>query len=52
MSEAFATEISMMVWKAATIGLVMSLANPHRANNDVMSMNVKRYFFDTKGFFI
>ena len=42
----------MMVWKAATIGLVMSLANPHRANNDVMSMNVKRYFFDTKGFFI
>ena len=52
MSDALAADSSITVWNAATMGFVMSLAKPHRANNDVIRMKVKRYFFDTKGFFI
>ena len=42
----------MTVWNAATIGFVMSLAKPQRANNDVIRINVNKYFLGTNGFFI
>ena len=47
--DAFAADSSMTVWNAATMGLVMSLANPHSAKSDVMRMNVTRYFRGTTG---
>ena len=33
---------SMRVWKAATMGLVISLANPHKANKEVTKINERR----------
>lgn len=39
----------MTVWNAATIGFVMSFANPHIAKSVVMRMNVRIYFFGTSG---
>ena len=47
MREALAAGSSISVWKAATMGLVMSLANPHSANSTVMTTNGSRYFFST-----
>jgi hypothetical protein len=40
--------ISITVLKAATIGLVMSLAKPHKEKRQVMRINGIRYFFSNK----
>jgi hypothetical protein len=40
-----------MSLNAATIGLVMSLAKPQRANSEVTRINGKRYLEETTGIF-
>lgn len=41
-----------MFLKAATIGLVMSLAKPHKAKREVTKMNGKSIALETTGIFL